>query len=387
MGWLARPHTKQSFVGRLNRAFAMPLHLRYTVLMPTTIDERALSPSNARFHMPGHKGKPLPYPLSLEWDTTELPATDNLYYADGIIRAAQEAAAKPLHAARAFMLTNGSSTGVIAMLLASVPRGGKVILSREGHYSAQSAVKLGGIVPAYAEEERDELGYALQHDEPWIRAIDENSDASCVLVTTPQYDGTILPLERIREKTRERGMKLLVDQAHGAHWNWLTDYGRMKPAGLCGADLWTTSAHKTLPALTAGAWLNLSAGEDAERVLSNIKMIQSSSPSYLVMASLDGCRDWMGAHGADKLAKLSAMLPKRNELPKGIIDPREGDYDPTRIVLDVTRRGLSGYEAQRKLYNMGIDIELADERRITLIATVMDEQKDFDRLSDALARL
>jgi arginine/lysine/ornithine decarboxylase len=351
--------------------------------MSTTINEEALYPHNTRFHMPGHKGKPLPYPLALEWDTTELPGTDNLYYADGIIRRAQDAAAKSMGAARTFMLTNGSSTGIIAMLLSSVPRGGKVILSKEGHYSALNAAKLGGFDPVYADETRDEFGYIIQDDEPWIRAVGENTDASCVLVTTPQYDGTILPLERIRERTLECGMKLLVDQAHGAHWNWLYEKSVMKPAGLYGADMWVTSAHKTLPALTAGAWLNISAKTDAERVLSYIKMIQSSSPSYLVMASLDGCRDWMDAHGVAALKKLLAWIPGRGDFPKGLIDPRQGDFDPTRIVLDVTRRGITGYEAQRKLHNCGVDIELADERRITLISTVMDDLGDFMNLLDA----
>ncbi|MDR0397013.1 MAG: DegT/DnrJ/EryC1/StrS family aminotransferase [Oscillospiraceae bacterium] len=326
-----------------------------------------------RFHMPGHKGKPLPYPLDISCDLTEIPGTDDLYAPSGAIARAQSAAARSARAGHTIMLTNGSTAGVLTMVMYAAPDGGKLLLPRNAHRSAANACKLAGIQPVFIDP-----GETLD-------AMRRHPDARAVFVTSPDYYGIVTPLAPIAEEARRLGMRLLVDQAHGAHWNWWDSPVR---AGLSGADMWVQSAHKTLPAPGQTAWLHMSAAEDPDLARAILARTQTSSPSYLFMTALDCARDWMDGFGADALARLKDMIPSR--WPDGIVDPRAGSgtaFDPTRIVLDVTGRGLTGFEAQRRLAALGVDIELADERRIVLIATVADEPDDFGGLYYAISQI
>ena len=342
-------------------------------------------PNRLRFHMPGHKGKPLPYHIDISADLTELADTDNLYEPVGAIAAAQQAAAESAHAGHTIMLTNGATAGVITMLLYAVPPGGKVIMARSAHHSAVSACVLGNLRPVFVHEKRRPDGLIIPDDIPWLDAISAHADASAALVTSPTYDGITTPLDRISTEAKRSGMRLLVDQAHGTHWNW---WDKPADAGRCGASMWVQSAHKTLPVLGQGAWLHMAATEDPDRARSILRLTQTSSPSYLLMSSLDSARAWMDNNGAAALDRLIGMLPR--ELPVGLYDPRVGGgyaYDPTRIVFDVNVLGLTGFDASRQLAGMGVDIEAADDRRIILIATVADEPEDFARLSHALVNL
>ncbi|GHU67557.1 hypothetical protein FACS1894184_07620 [Clostridia bacterium] len=335
-----------------------------------------------RFHMPGHKGKPLPYPFTIDCDLTEIHGADDLYAPEGPIAQAQAAAALSAHAGHTIMLTNGSTAGVLTMIMYAVPTGGTLLLSRNAHRSAGNACLLGGIKPEYVELSRSDDGLLVPDVSAWLDAMKRYPNAKAVLVTSPDYYGIATPLADIADQARRSGMRLLVDQAHGAHWNW---WDEPMCAGLSLADMWVQSAHKTLPAPGQTAWLHMKSGEDAERARGILARIQTSSPSYLFMTALDCVREWMDIFGADSLSRLKTIIPSR--WPRGLADPRTGMFDPTRIVLDVTGRGLDGFKAQRKLAEMGVDIELADERRIVLIATVADEPEDFDRLLNALDAL
>ena len=338
-----------------------------------------------RFHMPGHKGKPLPYTLDIGADLTELAGTDDLFEPTGAIAAAQRAAAKSAHAGHTIMLTNGSTSGIITMMMYAVSPGGNVIMSRSAHHSAMSACVLGGLIPIYVRERRSADGLLIPDDALWIAAIRENPDASAVFVTSPTYDGIVLPLERIVEEARRAGMRLLVDQAHGAHWNW---WESPADAGRCGASLWVQSAHKTLPVPGQCAWLHMAPGENPDLTRSILRLTHTSSPSFFFMNALDNVGLLMYNVGSELLTRLVDMIPR--EWPTGLCDPRDGrgwQYDPTRIVLDVTGRGITGYEASRQLAAGGVDIEAADDRRIIMIATVADEPEDFVRLKAALEGL
>ncbi|MDR1599902.1 MAG: aminotransferase class V-fold PLP-dependent enzyme [Oscillospiraceae bacterium] len=328
-----------------------------------------------RFHMPGHKGKPLPYPLPIDCDLTEIPGTDDLYHPTGAIAQAQAAAARSAHAGHTIMLTNGSTAGALAMIMYAAPDGGTILLSRDAHRSALSACALVGANPVNVEGCQNAL----------LEAMRRHFDAKAVFVTSPDYYGNVTPLAAIAVEARRLGMRLLVDQAHGAHWNW---WDSPVCAGLSGADMWIQSAHKTLPAPGQTAWLHMSAAEDPDRARAVLSRIQTSSPSYLFMTALDCVRDWMDTNGAAALARLKDMIP--SQWPDGIVDPRVGggaEFDVTRIVLDVTGRGLTGFEARRRLGAMGIDIELADERRIVMIATVADGPEDIGGLYYAVSQL
>lgn len=319
----------------------------------------------ARFHMPGHKG------LLLPEDMTELSVTDDLYAPSSGIAEAEALAAKACGAARTILLTGGATAGLLAMLLCSVPPGHKVILSRNAHHAALSACVWGDLDAVFT-------------DDP-ARSIQEHPDARAVLVTRPDYYGAcedLLPLSRL---ARERGMLLLADEAHGAHFAW---WDAPKSAGRLGANAWVQSAHKTLPALTGAAWLHLSETMDEGRARRFLRMVQTSSPPFPILRSLDDARAWMDAHGAQALQALKASLAELRKriaaLPGYLNVPSD---DPTRLVIATRGRGLTGLQAQALLRDRGVDVEMADDGCVVCITTVADTPESFRRLYEALAAL
>ena len=212
-----------------------------------------------------------------------------------------------------------------------------------------------------------------------------------------------MELGQIAKAAHAAGMLVLVDEAHGAHLNWLDGLkcvyrpddgaGRECVSALnMGADMCVQSAHKTLPALTGGAFLHMNERVDADRLLSRVALTQSSSPSFLIMASLDSAREYMDEHGCTELSRVAdeceRVLDECRTLD--IMPAREYfglDCDRTRIALDVMPRGITGFAARDALTRMGIDIEMADARRIVMICSAVDDKDKFDALIDGLKRL
>jgi len=332
-------------------------------------------PNRLRFHMPGHKGRALPYPLPWEADTTELPTTDNLYDPTGPLAHAQSEMARVAHAGHTLFLTGGSTAGLLAMILYAVPPGGTLLMGRNAHHAALSACILGDINPVYVWPDVTADGFSYIPSERWEAEI----DADAILITAPDYYGTAPHFTK-------RNKRLLVDQAHGSHWNW---WDTPPDAGRQGASLWVQSAHKTLPAPTSAAWLHVAEGEDVDRLRACLRLVQTSSPSFWLMSALDQLRIWMEENTA--LQDLLQWIP--TEWPADIHPAHDAwrslplQFDPTRIVLDVTARGFSGFEAAQLLAEQGIDVEMADFRRIVCIATIADRPEDFERLWNELAAL
>ncbi|MDR0896327.1 MAG: DegT/DnrJ/EryC1/StrS family aminotransferase [Oscillospiraceae bacterium] len=319
----------------------------------------------ARFHMPGHKGRLDPY------DMTELARTDDLYAPAHGIAEAERLGALACGAAHSIMLTGGSTAGLLAMLLSSVPPGGRLILPRGAHHAALSACVWGDFEVFFA----DDL----------IKAIAAHPDAHAVLVTRPDYYGHCDDLSAVVQAAHAASMRVLVDEAHGAHFPW---WIAPLSAGALGADAWVQSAHKTLPALTGAAWLHLSAGMDAPRARRILRMVQTSSPPFPILRSLDEARAWMDIHGRDALERLKSRLTAlRDDIAAlGGYAPLPTD-DPTRLVIETRARGYTGMAVQTELAAQGVDVEMADDARLVLICTVADEPADFDRLLAALAAL
>ena len=318
-----------------------------------------------RLHMPGHKGRLDPF------DTTELPVTDDLYAPESGIRRAEEMAARAFGAAHTLMLTGGSTAGILAMLLAYVLPGEQVILPRNAHHSALSACVWGGLDAVFA----DELS----------QAVARHPQARAVFVTRPDYYGRCMDLAPLCAQAHAAGMRVLVDEAHGAHFAW---WDQPQSAGRLGADAWVQSAHKTLPALGGGAWLHLAEGMDARRARRFLRMVQTSSPPFPILRSLDNARAWMDAHGREALAALCAqirVLRRRIEALGGYVC-RDTD-DPTRLVIETLGRGATGFAAQDALGERGVDVEMADDEGLVCILTPMDERTWYDRLVEALAPL
>jgi lysine decarboxylase len=352
------------------------------------------------FHMPGHKGGRLLseafYANLPKYDLTEVPGLDNLHAPAGIIREAQELAARAFHSDACFFLVNGSTSGIHIMMMAALKSGDRVIIPRNCHKSVWGGLILSGARPIFLQPEYDGEKDLFTHVSPdnVHKAVQDHPDAAGMVLTNPDYYGLCPQLEAIGRILAERGMKLLVDEAHGAHMIFHPD---LPPsAAYCGADLWVQSAHKTLPALTQASYLHYKAHNSRdklliERAVQLHRLLQSASPSYLLMASLDFARAYMEEHGKEALDNLlENLIWVRKELGALGIDTME-DYcrpeiygsDKTRLVLDVSGLGLTGPEGEEYLRSAGIQAEMSDLHRIVLICSIADKQEDFLRLIDA----
>ena len=338
-------------------------------------------------HVPGHKGKDLFDNVPAQtFDTTELGITDDLYAPTGAIQLAQEQMALSAGAGHTLFLTGGSTAGILTMLLYSAKPGDTVILPRNAHQSCINGCVLADLHPAYVPFEMTEDGYAYAPEEAFLKVIAHHPKAAAVLVTRPDYYGGMVPLAKIAKAAHDLGMRLLIDEAHGAHLNWMTD---IETASSAGADLWVQSAHKTLPALTAGAFLHLGKNEDVLRARRMLRMVQTSSPAFYLMKSLDDARAWMDTHGKPALEKLQGCLHAFRSLitelgyqdAHALWSNQPLTFDPTRLVLSAPQ---GGYALADALMRLGVDVEMADERRIVCIMAVMDGRQTLDRLEAAL---
>ena len=352
----------------------------------------ALKP--ARFHMPGHKARGMGgfwRDELIGWDVTELSGTDNLHAPSGAILRAQEQLARAYGAAHSYMSVNGSTAAVQAMLLSLEPND-VLLLSRDAHRAAVTGAALAGlnthfIAPAY-DAENELYGMVTPED---LDAALTDTGATAVLLTSPNYLGLCADLAALSRCAKAHGALLLVDAAHGAHF----PFSGALPAGAAGsADIWAHSQHKTLNALTQAASLHLSDCRiPPARVLRALAMVETTSPSYLLMASIDWSvhmakrQDWTAqVRRCAALEQEIAAMPGLSVLPARM-GAGIAARDRTRLVVDVSGRGLSGYEAQAMLEQEGIFIEMADARRLVLITTPSDDPSWYPRLTEALSRL
>ncbi len=364
-----------------------------------------ISRNQLPFHIPGHKGGRL-FPefssFSLaQMDLTEISGLDNLQSPEGIIREAQQLAAKVFQSDACFFVVNGSTSGIHAMMMAAFQSGDKVMIPRNCHKSVWGGLILSGAEPVFIQPEYDEKRCLYTHVSPERveQAIHENPNAKGMLITNPDYYGLCPQLSEIQRILALHGMKLLVDEAHGPHLIFHPD---LPPsAAQCNADLWVQSAHKTLPALTQAAYLHVGNHTNAldthlmERVTQYHRLLQSTSPSYPIMASLDYARAYMEEQGEETLDKLLEYLVwTRKELRTLGIDTMESysrpevcQIDTTRLVLDISELGLTGFQGEEILRQAGIQVEMSDSHRLVLVCTVADRRVDFKNLVDACKHL
>lgn len=334
-------------------------------------------------HMPGAQGQgpfgPVdPYRL----ETTELAATDDLYAPYGAVARAEALCARSAGAEQTLMLHGGSTAGVQAMLLYAAGKGGRVVLPRNAHISALHLCAMAGLEPVFAEWTMSD-GLVSTPEESYLDALRRAPDAAAMLVVRPDYYGALAWPARAVAWARAHGVMVLCDEAHGAHLNWKASTPN---AGELGADMFVQSAHKTLPALNAGAWLHAMPGVDAARLRRMVRMVDTSSPSFVGLMALDDARAWMDQHGAQALSRLEKAVARFYEAvaPLGYRPAGPAPHDETRLVLGAPQ---GGFWLQEALAARGVDVEMADERRVVCILSLMDFQPRLDALAAALGEL
>jgi len=339
----------------------------------------------SQFHMPGHiSGSVFPYnygKLMCDIDLTELPETDNLYNPVGIIEQAQKMASRAFGADHTFFLVNGSTSGIHAMILGVLRAGDKLIVPRNCHKSVISAMALKDIHPIFIRNE-----YSCEHDlvlpitpKQVAEAFAVHPDARGVLIVNPDYYGICGDISEIGRVAHDLGKLFLVDEAHGAHFVFHPKLPTS--AAAAGADIWVQSAHKTLPAFTQAGYLHIKGNKvDPECILRVLSLLQTSSPSYILMSSLDWARWFMENHGEKRLSQIIYSIQnlivdlknKWNIKTMGDYELKEHIYalDPTRLCLDISDMSTNGYEALEKIRMQKVQPEMADFRRLVFICTV-----------------
>ncbi len=351
------------------------------------------SASPISFHVPGHKhgllsGLPDGLRTTMCYDATELTGLDDLHAPSSIIREAQQLLAEAYGADRSFLLVNGSTVGNLAMIRAVCGPGDVLLVQRNAHKSVFHAVELAGAHAIFLNPEWDEstcTAGAVAADT--VRdALDRHPEAKGVFLTYPTYYGIAGDeLPAIIECAHECGIPVLTDEAHGAHFVAGSPF---PPSALdLGADAVVQSAHKTLSAMTQGSFLHVNSRLlDIDRLTRWLSMLQTSSPSYVLLASLDDARAGIADYSeADKQAFLTwrrRFIDRCSELTMlEIIEPD----DPLKVL--VRHKHMSGYALQQSLEQQGVFTELADERQVLFILPLLRERTDFtiEPVMDAFA--
>ncbi len=345
-----------------------------------------------RLHMPGHKGQPV---LGCEIaDITEISGADALYEASGIIGESEANATALFGPGRTLYSTEGSSQCVRAILelarrwwkeekrASSRP---VVVAARNAHKAfLYAAILLDfDIVWLWPEEENASLCSCVVTEETLEKVLTEKGDAvAAVYLTSPNYLGGMADIPALSKICHEHNTLLLVDNAHGAYLHFLEN--SLHPMDL-GADICCDSAHKTLPVLTGGAYLHINKTAPKELfdwAKGAMELFGSTSPSYLILQSLDLCNRYLAEGYKERLAKVCGQLAAvKTHLRKAGWQVEE--TDPLRITINASC-GLTGTELAEQLRGHQIECEYADEDYLVLMATTENSVQDFDRLLSAL---
>ncbi len=361
------------------------------------------------FHTPGHKsGKGISTRFRkfvghkiFTIDLTTLDEVDCLQKPIGVIKEAQELAAEAYGAEHSFFLVNGTTGGNHAMILAACRPGDKIIVARNAHKSVMTGIILSGALPVFFMPEIDEergiaLNVALSGAQ---KILKKHPDAKAVFLTSPNYYGVCADLKNIISLFKERGLAVLVDEAHGPH---LRFHPRLPMTALeAGADACVQSTHKIIGGMTQSSMLHLNSQKIPVRSLTGVlHLIQSTSPSYVLMASLDLARMQMATEGNKLLTKAVELAQETrariNDIPgikcfgEADFAAREGNFslDVTNLTISVKELSITGFQASQILnQEFDIQVEMADLYNLLVIVSIGDRRDDVERLVSALKEL
>ncbi len=353
-------------------------------------------------HMPGHKRNEAlfenvdPY----YYDITEIDGFDNLHCAKGIIKDAMDNAASFFETDRTWFLVNGSSCGILAAINAVTNIGEHIIIGRNCHKSVYNAIKIRNLqvdylYPSYIEEYGINGGYNWRELE---KILENNNDVKAVLITSPTYEGVVSDIEKIACVCHRHDKVLIVDEAHGAHFG-LSDRLPI-PAYKLGADIVIESTHKTLPAMTQTGLLHLCGNKvDEKKISEMLSVYQTSSPSYILMASIDKCICDIQNNCQQRYEKLTKVInkikKKVNKCSNLCIICEEllnkefvYDMDVTKLVIRINNNICTGKvlaEILRKKF--GFEVEMESLNYILAITTISDRIEELERFADILVEI
>jgi len=358
--------------------------------------------SHAPFYTPGHKRGAGISPLLTDLigkdvfraDLTELAELDNLFTPQSVILAAQELAAEAFGAEKTWFLVNGSTCGIEAAILATCRMGEKIILPRNVHSSVISGLILSGAIPIFINPEYDEdldIAHSIT-PEAVKAALVKHPDTKAVLIVYPTYEGICGDLPAFVELTHQYNIPLIVDEAHGAHFHF---HPELPTSALsAGADLTVQSIHKTLGAMTQASMLHIQGKRiDIDRVNKALQLVQSTSPSFILLASLDAARHQMAIHGEklmfQTLQLAQEAIDKISEIPRlsvlqipqtYIKNSGFVDLDKTRLTVNISNLGLTGFAAEDIINEMGVTPEFSSLQNLTFIISLGNTKTDIDSL-------
>jgi arginine decarboxylase len=355
--------------------------------------------NHAPFYAPGHKqGQGIPQQLAdcfgsavFRADLPELAELDNLFAPQGVIQEAQQLAADAFGAEHTWFLVNGSTCGVEAAILATCTTGDKIILPRNVHSSCVAGLILSGAIPVFVNPEYDpvlDIAHSITLDGV-AAALEQHPDAKAVMMVYPTYYGICGDVAAIATLAHQYNIPLLVDEAHGAHFAFHPDLPTPALAG--GADLTVQSIHKVLGAMTQASMLHVQGSRvDIDRVSKALQLLQSTSPSYLLLASLDAARQQMALQGeqlmastlqlADDAKTRISQIPGLSVLQSAEMTPGFVTLDRTRLTVTVSGLGLTGFAADEILAQHCVIAELPSLRHLTFIITLGNTEIDIERL-------
>lgn len=360
------------------------------------------------FHVPGHKKgvgideefKSFIGDNPFKIDVTVFKLVDSLHHPTGPIKKAQELAADAYGSDASFFSMHGTSGAIQAMIMSVVNSGEKIIIPRNVHKSVTAGIILSGAIPVYMQPELDKnVGIAHGVTPETVKnTLEANPDAKAVLIINPTYYGVATDIKKIADIVHSYDMPLIVDEAHGPHlgFNEKLPMSAME----AGADICAQSTHKIIGAMTQCSLLQVRSERiDIHRVQQILNILQTTSPSYVLMASLDCARRQIALHGEELLDKTIEMAnharAEINKIPgfycfgdEILGNPGVCALDPTKITITCRDLGITGYELDMILSNMyHIQMELSDLYNVLAVGSFGDTKENIDALLQALRKI
>lgn len=364
--------------------------------------------SHAPFYTPGHKRGAGISPLLTDLigkdvfraDLTELAELDNLFTPQNVILAAQELAAEAFGAEKTWFLVNGSTCGIEAAILATCRMGEKIILPRNVHSSVISGLILSGAIPIFINPVYNsdlDIAYSIT-PEALKAALVQHPDTKAVLIVYPTYNGICGNLPAFVHLTHQYNIPLIVDEAHGAHFHF---HSQLPISALtAGADLTVQSIHKTLGAMTQASMLHFQGKRiDIDRVNKALQLVQSTSPSFILLASLDAARQQMAIHGEKLMSQTLDLAEeariKINQIPgfsTPLINSKKSpefmDLDQTRLTVNVSEIKFTGFASEEILdKKFHVTPEFSSWQNLTFIISLGNTKADIQKLIQGLNNL